>query len=192
MTTDTHDTTTVEFPRPIEADALKHGVTEKRLEATAEERKALQKRFAIDALSHLSGTLTLSRKGSGERLQVAVNGKFKASLTQTCVVTLEPFDVEIEADIESLFKNSDGEQDENWDLTLEDEDPPETIVDGIIDLGELVAQSLSLEISLHPRKPGAESPLDTLKTANRIDGVDDSGRENPFAVLQKLKFDPKQ
>lgn len=181
-----------EFSRPIEADGLKHGTTEKRVKATAAECEALQARFGIDALSHLSGTLTLARKGSGERLKVRVAGTFKATVTQTCVVTLDPFEVQIEAEIETVFENDEEATDENWDLSLEDDDPPEPIVNGIIDLGELIAQSLSLEISQHPRKPGVESPLKTLVSANRKDESDESEKENPFAVLQNLKFDPKQ
>jgi uncharacterized metal-binding protein YceD (DUF177 family) len=65
--------------------------------------------------------------------------------------------------------------------SLDDEDPPEPIYDGVIDLGALAVEFIALALEPFPRKSGVELPVQT-----------DSGRlESPFAVLAALKKSPK-
>lgn len=182
-----------EFSRPIEAESLLHGLSTQTLKATTAECDALKERLGIDALHHLSATLNFKRNSSGQRMKVRVDGHFKAEISQTCVVTLEPFTSKIEGTIETLYDASAAQQDDNQDLDvdLQDSDPPEPLIDGIIDLGELVAQSLSLEIDSHPRKPGAEADLTLVEQLNRGHMEDDVKSTHPFAALQNLKIEPK-
>jgi len=58
-----------------------------------------------------------------------------------------------------------------------DEEPPEMLVDGKIDLGAIATEFLLLGIDPYPRKAGAE--FATVK-------VDDAG-SRPFAALEALK-----
>ena len=180
-----------EFSRPIETESLSHGTTEKKLEASREECEALKERFSIDKLKQLSAILQLARTGSGKRLKVTVSGHLNATLSQTCVVTLEPFETEISTEFQTLFDVGATETDENWDLDLQDDDPPEPIVDGLIDLGELIAQSLSLEINQHPRKPGLDNNSTDIDQANHSTESNENQNQNPFAVLKNMKFDPQ-
>lgn len=181
-----------EFSRPIETDQLKHGTSEKKLRANSDECDALKMRFSIDDLKQFSAQVQLQRSGSGKRLKVNVSGHLEALLTQTCVVTLEPFVSQVKTEFNILFENNVVERDDHWDLDLKDEDPPEPIIDGVIDLGELVAQCLSLEIEQHPKKPGIESDLAAVKQTNRSAQDEDPATKNPFEVLKNLKFDPKE
>ena len=45
---------------------------------------------------------------------------------------------------------------------FDEEDPPEPIRAGRMELGELVAQHLSLALDPYPRKPGAELPAEVV------------------------------
>ena len=180
-----------EFSRPVEADSLQHGTSQKSFTATKAECEALKDRLGIDKLQHLSAELGIRRNGSGGRMKVRINGKLKAKITQTCVVTLESFDTLINAEFETTFDARSSEEEQDVDVDLQVEDPPEPIIDGIIDLGELISQSLALEIDLHPRKPGAESDLSIVDKGNHSVDKSHPDAEHPFAALQKLKIEPK-
>lgn len=60
-----------------------------------------------------------------------------------------------------------------------DEDPPDLIVDGRIDLGALAAEFLALGLDPYPRKPGAAFEP----------GEEEAGRDSPFAALARLRGD---
>ncbi len=57
-------------------------------------------------------------------------------------------------------------------------DPPEPIVNGFIDLGQLAAEFLVLGLDPYPRKPGAEFIPPELVV---------DPEEHPFAALKALK-----
>jgi len=108
------------------------------------------------SLDSLTAKLTLKRIRSNQLLQV--KGSYQAKLTQACVVTLEPVEAIINQPLEALFSLEsspilahDAEASDEGDL-----DAPEPLMDGKIDLGELVVQHLSLALDPFPRKPGAE------------------------------------
>ncbi len=180
-----------EFSRPAEAESFIHGESEKSFTASPEECQKLAERFALTKLEHLSAQLDIQRRGSGKRIKVNVRGQLDATLEQTCVVSLEPFTSRIRSEFETIFANETDDALENVDLDVMDEDPAEPIIDGFIDLGELISQSLGLEIELHPRKPGLEDALEPVLDANRAATDEDIQAESPFAVLQNLQIKPK-
>jgi uncharacterized metal-binding protein YceD (DUF177 family) len=103
-----------------------------------------------------------------------VAGQVSAHLGQTCVVTLEPIESDLTESIDLVFAPAAQAQPE--DLKLEEE-PPELLVDGKIDLGAIATEFLLLGIDPYPRKTGAEfAPIK----------VDDAGA-HPFAALDALK-----
>ena len=74
------------------------------VEASAEERAALAKDFGLPGIRALSGEFKLTSTAKG----IHVTGVVKASITQVCVVTLEPFDSDIEEEVEVDFGESSG------------------------------------------------------------------------------------
>jgi hypothetical protein len=59
-----------------------------------------------------------------------------------------------------------------------DEDPDDLPAEaGAVDMGEALAQQLSLALDPYPRAPGAELPAEAT----------DGGAHGPFAALAKLK-----
>ncbi len=137
-----------ELSRLVDATKLNRDYT---ITPTDAERAAIAKRLGLLALDALSAELRLSAGHGG---QVRVKGKLTASVAQSCVVSLEPVPEVVEEEIEAIFSDEADENAEpNWD---DDTDAPEPIVNGKIDLGELVVQHLSLGLNPYPRKEGVE------------------------------------
>jgi hypothetical protein len=127
--------------------------------------------------------LTLMRQG-----RVHVVGRVTARVGQTCVVTLDPIENDIDEAIDLIF--APPEQipaladlvDDAAESDAEIPDPPEPIEGGVIDLGRLATDSLFLGIDPHPRKPDA---------VFSAPAVPDDPEDHPFAALKALKSDPK-
>jgi uncharacterized metal-binding protein YceD (DUF177 family) len=102
---------------------------------------------------------------------------FEAQLTQPCAITSEP----VPARIAESFTLTFGPVEDSSEIVLDgDAEPVEPLDDGMIDIGEAVAQQLSLTLDPFPRAPGA-----TLE--EEADLSDRSPRESPFAALAKLR-----
>lgn len=140
-----------------------------RLAPGAEERAALARRFDLLALHGFSAALLLTPGLEGV---VHVTGRLAAELEQACGITLAPVRQSVEEAVAwrllpEGMEPSDGEDDPD-DLETEQ---------GMADLGEALAQQLSLAIDPYPRAPGAEMPAD----------LGDGGAHGPFAKLLTLK-----
>ena len=164
-----------EFSRPFLTDRLGASAITETLLASPAECAALTKRLGLVELSQLSATVTLERTLGG---LIHVTGRFTADVVQTCVVTMVTFPSHFEDGFVLDFGNAPAEFGDEIEVDP-DYDPPEPIDDGIIDLGELVAQYLALTLDPYPRAPGA-----TLDPAwSGMDVADMS----PFAILKNLK-----
>jgi uncharacterized metal-binding protein YceD (DUF177 family) len=140
--------------------------------ATAEECVALAKDFGLPAIQSLLGVYQLKTSAKG----INVTGLVKASITQICVTTLEPFDSIIEEEVEVDFAESSGMPAEP-PTDINEYNPPDEIVNGQIDLGALTAEFLALGLDPYPRKPGIDFSYQ--------DPADE--KDSPFAALGKLK-----
>ncbi|MEE3625078.1 DUF177 domain-containing protein [Nitrospirillum sp. BR 11752] len=149
---------TPEFSRPVIADKVSARESVEKITATPAERAALAKRLELVSLDSLTALVRLRRIRGGQ--MVRVTGELEAEVVQSCVVTLEPLAASVRDSFQALFAPAhlvpkDEEDLEN--LGLDDEaDPPEPIENGRIDIGELVAQHLSLALEPYPRKADAE------------------------------------
>ena len=159
--------------RPVSVERLPPEGAEETITATSEECAALAADFGLPAIQALSGRYRLT--GTPQRVRVV--GRVTASITQICVVTLDPFDSELEEDVEVDFA-APGYAGEGF-ATHEGADPPDEIVNGRIDLGALTAEFLALGLDPYPRKP--DVALSSNATSDRSD--------SPFAALGRLKRD---
>jgi uncharacterized metal-binding protein YceD (DUF177 family) len=159
-------------------DIRDHGL-HRDIEAGDAERQAIATMAGLRELSRLTASLDLSHAGGG---QVRVVGHVRATVGQTCVVTLEPLTSEVQEDIDVMFspdapvaaEASQAHDDDDTPVA----DPPEPIVGGEIDLGALAAEFLILGLDPYPRKPGVVfEPL--IQPADPAD--------HPFAALAALK-----
>jgi uncharacterized metal-binding protein YceD (DUF177 family) len=166
-----------EWSRPIPARAVTPEGRTIELDASAAERAALAARFGLVAIDRLAARLEV-RRIEGDLIRVT--GTVEADLIQTCVVSLDPFPATVRDQVEGLFGEGVAEAVPDEWIDPEADDLPEPIVEGVIDLGELAAQHLSLGLDPHPRKPDSEllQPL-----------IEDEP-EGPFAALKGWKGKP--
>ena len=109
---------TPEFSRTIEVARIREGA-HRIVEAAAAEREAVAARLGLAAVHHLLCAFDLQPAGTGT---VQANGKLRARITQTCVISLEPFETEIAEDFQVRFVPGGAESDE-FDLEADDEIP---------------------------------------------------------------------
>lgn len=176
-----------EFPRPVDADAVTSQEMVRTIEATPQERRALAERLELEALDNLVATVRLRRVRGGQ--MVSIRGTIVADVVQTCVVTLEPVSNHVEDTFEELFAPPHLVPELGPDVEFDplDEDIPEPIENGRIDLGELTAQHLSLSLDPYPRVPGLEHVDTTEDEGEDETGEPEPGRRNPFAALAKFR-----
>jgi len=138
------------------------------IEASPEEREALAQRLDLPALHALTAELELRPTDSG---RVSATGRMRAEVEQTCVVTLEPFRSAVETPLDWMLLPPGEEPGEGFDGP----DEVESEASGT-DLGEALAQALSLSLDPYPRRPGATLPAEAA-----------GGARSPFAALAKLR-----
>lgn len=161
----------VEFARPVALDQITERARVLEVSANEAERKALAERLDLIALKNLEATVRLSRSGIFYRIEA----DWQADVVQTCVVTLEPIESHLSEHLVERYGPTDRQATE-IDLDPETDDVEE-IEGGVIDVGEAVAQALSLALDPYPRKPGVTAAIPEEK----------EGGQGPFAALSKLK-----
>lgn len=166
-----------ELSRPFRlaelADVPEHKI--KIVTATAE-RGSLAERYSLLSLDALEAQLTVRSDVSGE---IVVEGHLQAQVVQQCVVTLEPVIETVAFPFEQRYTLRQAGPMADLELVPDDIEPPEPVIGDLIDLGELVAQYLSLSINPYPRSPEADAQADQYRA--------DAGLDGPFAVLAKLR-----
>lgn len=162
----------VEFSRPVDTTRLTRDEIVHEIAATPTERAALAKRFDLLDLARLDARVRLRRLPGG---MFRLTADLAADVTQTCVVTLEPVTSRVAERFTLLF----GTVADTGEVELDgDSETVEPLEDGVIDLGEAVAQQLSLALDPYPRAPGAAAGGET-EAADRA--------PSPFAALARLR-----
>lgn len=163
-----------EFSHPFEVAGLA-GRHQLSLTAAPAVRAALATRFDVIAITEAGADLTLVRGVAG---RVSVTGRLRARVTQTCVVSGEDFEVSIDEIVDEVFHDGADQVADALDLDP-DAALAEPVVDGIIDLGEMVAQLLGLAIDPYARAPQAHSQTESVDHAP----PENDARHTPFANL---------
>lgn len=169
------ETVVPEFSRPFGVERVGHGGKTVNLTAEEAECRALAGRFGILAVDSLTARLTVRAVGP----LFLVEGRLSARVVQSCVVTLEPVAAAIEEAFQVTFGANTPVDDQEVVIDLDAEDPPDPIIDGHIDLGEVVAEHLALALDPFPRAPGAQ-----------FVAPGDDEPANGFAALAALRKKP--
>lgn len=155
--------------------------------ATPAERESFAKDLEVLGVDRLVLNGRVRAAGEG---RYHLTGQLGARVAQACVVTLDPVpeEVSVALDIDfvppHLMPPPIPEADES------DEDAPqsqlcEPIMNGVLDLGELVFQEVAANLDPYPRLPDAN--LDKTEA-----GPGDGATTNPFAKLKDLKVTKDQ
>jgi len=140
----------------VSLDVIGPKPIERRIEATAEERAALARRFDLLALDRLEAVATLRRIAGRDAIRVEL--RLVADVVQRCVVTLGEVPSRIEdAGVVVLAPESAPTREVVLDAALdaEAEEEVEPLTGNEIDLGEMAAQNLAVALDPWPRVPGA-------------------------------------
>jgi uncharacterized metal-binding protein YceD (DUF177 family) len=145
-------------------------------------RAAMADMAGLREIMSARASFDLTLKGGG---RVHVTGEVHARVGQSCIVTLDPVESEIDEVIDLIFAPpeqirslaalvDEAAQSEDGEVP----DPPEPIVNGVIDLGRLATDALFLAIDPYPRRPDAvfEPPPEIKDPA-----------DHPFAGLKALQ-----
>lgn len=158
------------YSEPVRLHQVAGGV-KRILEPDAAARARIAKALDLASLDTLTAEMDLAPTAAGWRL----SGRVRATLAQTCGITLEPLPLEVDAPfVLTLAEAVEAESDEIV-ITLDDESP-DLIENGQIDLGQYAVEQLALRLDPFPRKPGAEfvQPPEPAEIS-------------PFAVLKQLR-----
>jgi len=156
------------------------------IEASPRERAAMAEAAGLREVVFAKASFDVTPKGGG---RVEVTGRVQARVGQTCVVTLEPIESDLDEQIDLMFVPPEQvrqladlveEGQDNEDVEIPD--PPEAIENGVIDLGRLATDVLYLAVDPYPRKPGAVFEAQVAAP---------DPEDHPFAALKALQDKPK-
>jgi uncharacterized metal-binding protein YceD (DUF177 family) len=163
-----------EFSRLVALAQLSTRPYRQRIEATAEEREKLSRRLDLQSLDRLVAEVELRRQSSKV---ILLEAEFAAEFEQCCAVTLEP----VRGAVSDRFSLVYGPAPETeQEITLASDEPAfEPLNGNSIDIGEAVAQELSLALPVFPRDP--EAMIDGTANTEPLQG--------PFAALARMRKD---
>ena len=170
--------------------------SEYRISPSGTEYDHLAHRLGVLEVKSLDAVLNVKRI---DRRVLHVTGSLSGAVIQECVKTLEPFDVSISDEFEAWYAEEDQVvsfarakhekqriDGESENPVLDEKDDPEPILDGRINLGELVTQYFSLSIDPYPCKVKDDQGDDAEDAPSR-----DESR-NPFAKLKELRINQSE
>jgi len=161
------------YSEPLRLHQIGAGV-QRRLTPDADAMKRIARALDLQALDTFEADINLVPTVSGWRLE----GRVVADAVQTCGLTLEPLPVHVDRKFSvQMVEATEREDDEDGEIDLElDDDSPDQIEGGSLDLGQYAVEQLALSLDPFPRKPGAvfEQPKEP-------------GEISPFAVLKSLQ-----
>jgi uncharacterized metal-binding protein YceD (DUF177 family) len=161
---------------PVRLDEVPETGLHMDLEADSGARAAVAATAGVNEVPQLTAAFDVTRYG---RDGLRVVGTISARVLQTCVVTLDPVENEIAEQVDLMFvpPSALGAMGSEVTLGAEAIEPPEPMVDGVVDLGAIATEFLMLGVDPYPRKTGAvfEAPQNA-----------DAG-SHPFAALAALR-----
>lgn len=185
-----------EIERIIDLERMGPGGAALEVAASDGERAALAKRFGFLALPALSARVTVDRSPGGH---IVVEGRLRAKIVQSCILSLEPVPQQIDDTFRIVFRQDFAEEHDpqSGEVVLSAQpDAPEPLAGSLLDIGEIVAEQLSLAADPYPRRPGIKledvlpKAANTGKAAGRPSR--DRQRGHPFAGLAALRDKPRR
>ena len=158
------------FSEPVRINQIGAGLT-RTLEPDADAVRRIARELDLQKLENFVAQMTLEPAMIGWRL----SGRVSAHAIQTCGLTLEPMPVDIDRTFVIPLSDVAPEADSEIEVTIDD-DAPDLIEEGKVDLGQYAVEQLALSLDPFPRKPGAtfvqpEEPAEI----------------SPFGVLRNFK-----
>jgi uncharacterized metal-binding protein YceD (DUF177 family) len=164
------------FSHILSLDQISDKIQDVKLSADTAQCAALAIELDLPSIESLQATLAVHAVEDG----VAIKGRFTAVFHYACRVTRDPFPGTLSEPINVVFTTGDlpDPTSEEYVLSTVEMLPLE---DQSVDLGQLVAESLTLALDPFPRGPGADEALAALGILTEEQARAES---SPFAALQ--------
>jgi uncharacterized metal-binding protein YceD (DUF177 family) len=181
-----------EIERIVDVDRMGPSGTALEISASDSERAALAKRFGFLGLPAFSARVTVDRRAGD---LVVVEGRLRGRIVQACILTLDPVTQDLDETFRIVFKQGLTEEkdpESGESLVNPQGDAPEPLPGNLLDVGEIVAEQLSLAADPYPRKHGVK--LEDVMPKPRKDGRHGrhESRRHPFAGLAALRDKPRR
>lgn len=150
------------------------------LSPSAKDRETLAAEMNILGIRKLrfEGAIRASGKRDWE-----VSGKLGATVVQTCVVTLDPVVTRIDVPVTRFFiAGLEMPDEEEAEMPEDDASEP---LGTHIDVGDIMAEALAMELPMYPRKDGAALEESNFTEPGQVAMTDEDAR--PFAGLASLR-----
>lgn len=181
-----------EIERLVDLDRMGASGAALEIIASESERTALARRFGFLGLPAFSARVSVERRPGG---QVVVEGRLRGRVVQACILTLDPVTQELDEAFRIVFKQGLAEEhdpESGESLLSAQADAPEPLQGNLLDVGEMVAEQLSLAADPYPRRPGVR--LEDVLPKPRQGGRPgrNEQRRHPFAGLAALRDKPRR
>src|SRR5437588_1077177 len=128
---------------PVRLDEVPEGGRHVHLVADESVHTAAARLAGVIAIPRLEASFDLARRG---REGLHVRGSVSATVRQSCVVTLEPVENEIDEAVDVVCAPQASRSDTETEIVVGTPEPPEPLVEGIADLGAIAIEFLMLGI----------------------------------------------
>jgi len=167
------------FSYPLNIEDMGMGIKTYKISASEKQLKYIQDILKLDGILKFESEINVSFSKKNHRIDVW--GNINADVEQTSVISLEKFVKNYNHEFK-LFFDTELTYNQLKEQEFEfDDEIPDLIEGGKIDLAEIAMEQLALVLDDFPRKDGEvfefESEFDEETTRNN----------NPFAALSKLK-----
>jgi len=166
-----------EFSYPLKIDELGQGEQHYKISADKAQLETLSEILQVPSVNSFVADIKLNFQKKKGILNVS--GRVNADLGVISVISLIPFNREYEANFSVVYDTNASYEDiyaDDEDIEL---DVPDIVIGGKIDLADIAIEQLALVMEDYPRLEG-EKFEEVIEDNSPI-------RENPFAVLEKLK-----
>jgi uncharacterized metal-binding protein YceD (DUF177 family) len=160
-----------------------------KFDATKAQCVELVSKLDIAGVASCSASGELSRKDGGS--QIILKAMFKAEVDQDCVLTLKPVTQKIEEEFVMCYTFSKADtvlEDGEHVIGSNEDDLPELIVEGKINVVQAVVEQIALALDPYPRAEdaGTSDSADILQQSAATEATKDADVHNPFAGLKDL------
>lgn len=167
------------FSYPIKIEDLKQSDYKYELKADAEELEDITQVLQVEKVHEFEAEIFLKLTNRTNNLRVW--GRVNAKIELKSVITLNNFIKDYEVPFELNFDTRATYNDiKELECNIEDE-VPDIIENGCINLADIAIEQVALNLEDYPRAEGE------VFDASVYCDVDEPKKENPFAVLAKLK-----
>lgn len=167
------------FSYPIKIEDLKQSDYKYELKADAEELEDITQVLQVEKVHEFEAEIFLKLSNRTNNLRVW--GRVNAKIELKSVITLNNFIKDYEVPFELNFDTRATYNDiKELECNIEDE-VPDIIENGCINLADIAIEQVALNLEDYPRAEGE------IFDGSLYCDIDEPKKENPFAVLKKLK-----